>query len=76
MGNTADNIKSAVNQVAGSVKQTVGKAVGNPSLEMQGAEQKLKDRLKGLLATPRSIKKLSTKPNSQKAPMKVFIGVL
>lgn len=39
MGNTADNIKSAVNQVAGSVKQTVGKAVGNPSLEMQGAER-------------------------------------
>lgn len=49
MGNTADNIKSAVNQVAGSVKQTVGKAVGNPSLEMQGAEQKLKGQAQGVV---------------------------
>ena len=62
MGNTADNIKSAANQVAGSVKQTVGKAVGNPSLEMQGAEQKLKGQAQGVVGDSKeSIKKIIDK---------------
>lgn len=42
MGSTTDKIKGAANEVAGSVKQGVGKAVGNPNLELEGAGQKLK----------------------------------
>jgi uncharacterized protein YjbJ (UPF0337 family) len=62
MSNTTDNIKSAANQVAGSVKQTVGKVVGNPSLEMQGAAQKLKGQAQGVVGDAKeSIKKIIDK---------------
>ena len=67
MGNTADNIKSAANQVAGSVKQTVGKAVGNPSLEMQGTAQKLKGQAQGVVGDAKeSIKKIIDKAQLSK----------
>jgi uncharacterized protein YjbJ (UPF0337 family) len=42
MGSTTHKIKGAVNQGAGAVKQSVGQAVGNPNLEVEGAAQKLK----------------------------------
>jgi len=42
MGSTTDKIKGAANEAAGAVKQGVGKAVGNPNLELEGAGQKLK----------------------------------
>ncbi len=47
-GNT-DKIKGAANEAAGSVKQGVGKAVGNKQMEAEGAGQKLKgDAQKGI----------------------------
>lgn len=42
MGSTTDKIKGVANQAAGTVKQGVGEAVGNPNLEVEGAAQKLK----------------------------------
>ncbi len=35
-----DQVKGRVDQATGSVKETVGKAVGNPSLESEGATDK------------------------------------
>jgi uncharacterized protein YjbJ (UPF0337 family) len=42
MGSTTDKIKGVANEAAGAVKEGVGKAVGNPNLELEGAGQKLK----------------------------------
>jgi uncharacterized protein YjbJ (UPF0337 family) len=42
MSSTTEKMKSVTNEVIGSVKQSVGKAVGNPSLEIEGVGQKLK----------------------------------
>ncbi len=42
MGSTTDKIKCAANEAAGTVKQGVGDAVGNPNLQVEGAGQKLK----------------------------------
>jgi uncharacterized protein YjbJ (UPF0337 family) len=41
MGSTTDKIKGVANEAAGAVKQSVGEAVGNPNLELEGAAQKL-----------------------------------
>ena len=40
MSSTTDKIKGMADQAAGAVKQGVGKAVGNPKLEAEGAIQK------------------------------------
>jgi uncharacterized protein YjbJ (UPF0337 family) len=42
MGSTSDKISGLANEAAGNVKQFVGKAVGNESLEAEGAAQELK----------------------------------
>jgi len=48
--------------VTGSVKQTVGKTIGNPSLEMEGAAQKLKGQAQGIVGDAKvSIKKIIDK---------------
>lgn len=44
MSSTTDKIKGMTNVAAGAVKQTVGHAVGNPSLEVEGAAQKIKGK--------------------------------
>ncbi len=45
MSSTTDKIKGAANEVAGSVKQSVGKAVGNTKLEAEGIGQKAKGKV-------------------------------
>ena len=40
MSSTTDKLKGMADQAAGAVKQGVGKAVGNPKLEAEGAIQK------------------------------------
>ena len=40
MSSTTDKIKGMADQAAGAVKQGVGKVVGNPKLEAEGAIQK------------------------------------
>lgn len=45
MSSTTDKIKGAANEVAGSVKKTVGKAVGNTKLEAEGIGQKAKGKV-------------------------------
>jgi uncharacterized protein YjbJ (UPF0337 family) len=42
MTGMTDKVKGAANEAIGAVKQGVGKAVGNPGLEAEGAVQKLK----------------------------------
>jgi uncharacterized protein YjbJ (UPF0337 family) len=42
MTGMTDKIKGAGNEAIGAVKQGAGKAIGNPSLEAEGAVQKLK----------------------------------
>lgn len=42
MGSTTDKIHGAANKVAGTLKEGVGEAVGNPKLQVEGAAQKLK----------------------------------
>ena len=40
MSSTTDKIKGIADKAAGSVKQKVGNAVGNPRLQVEGAAQK------------------------------------
>ncbi len=62
MNSTTDKIKSAENEAAGSIKQVVGKAVGNPSLEIEGAAQSLKGEAQGALGDAKdAVKKLVDK---------------
>jgi uncharacterized protein YjbJ (UPF0337 family) len=42
MSSTTDKIKGVANEAAGNFKQGVGKAVGNPKLQVEGAAQKVK----------------------------------
>lgn len=42
MGEATDKIKAAGNKVAGNVKEAIGKATDNPSLEAEGKVQKAK----------------------------------
>ncbi len=44
MSSTTDKIKGVANEVAGSVKEGVGKAVGSDKLRAEGAAQDLKGR--------------------------------
>ncbi|QGM97292.1 CsbD family protein [Methylocystis parvus] len=62
MGSTTDKIKGAANEAAGAVKQTVGKASGNPSLEIEGAGQKLKGEAQGAVGGAKeAVKKIIDK---------------
>ena len=40
MSSTTDKIKGMANEAVGAVKQSAGKAVGNPNLEVKGTLQK------------------------------------
>ncbi|GBU16296.1 MULTISPECIES: CsbD family protein [Methylobacterium] len=42
MSSTTDKLKGAANEVAGNVKQGVGKATGNEKLQAEGKAQELK----------------------------------
>jgi uncharacterized protein YjbJ (UPF0337 family) len=42
MSSTTDKLKGAANEAAGSVKESVGKSVGNDRVEAEGAVQKAK----------------------------------
>lgn len=44
MGSTADKVTGYTNQVAGNIKQGVGKAVGSEELQVKGAVQDLKGK--------------------------------
>lgn len=44
MSSTTDKIKGMTNVATGAVKQSVGHALGNPGLEVEGAAQKLKGK--------------------------------
>ncbi len=44
MSSTTDKIKGVANEVAGSVKEGVGKAVGSDKLRAEGAAQELKGK--------------------------------
>lgn len=44
MGSTADKVSGYANQVAGTVKEGVGKAVGSEELQVKGAVQDLKGK--------------------------------
>lgn len=62
MGSTTDKIKGAANEAAGAVKETVGKAIGNPSLEVEGAGQKLKGEAQGAVGDAKeAVKKIIDK---------------
>jgi uncharacterized protein YjbJ (UPF0337 family) len=62
MSSTTDKIKGLANEAAGAVKQGVGKAVGNPDLEVEGAAQKLKGELQQVVGEAKdTVKKVIDK---------------
>jgi uncharacterized protein YjbJ (UPF0337 family) len=62
MGSTTDKIKGMANQAAGTIKQGVGEAVGNPTLEIEGAAQKLKGQAQETVGEAKdAVKKLVDK---------------
>ena len=62
MGSTTDKIKGAANEAAGTVKQGVGDAVGNPNLQVEGAGQKLKGQAQGAVGDAKdAVKKVVDK---------------
>ena len=42
---TKDNAESKLHQVKGKIKETVGKAVGNPNLEAEGKVEKFEGQV-------------------------------
>jgi uncharacterized protein YjbJ (UPF0337 family) len=51
------------NEAAGTVKQGVGDAVGNPKLQVEGAAQKVKGAAQGVIGDAKdAIKKVVDKP--------------
>ena len=42
---TKDNVEGKMHQVKGKIKETVGKAVGNPDLEAEGKVEKLEGKV-------------------------------
>ena len=53
MSSTTDKIKGVANEAVGAVKQSTGKAVGNPNLEVKGTLQKGKGEAQQAVAKPR-----------------------
>ncbi len=51
MGELTDKIKGAGNKVAGSVKESIGKATDNPELEAEGKIQKAKGAAQDAMGT-------------------------
>jgi uncharacterized protein YjbJ (UPF0337 family) len=48
MGEMKDRAKGAANQVAGNIKQAVGKATNDPALHGEGVAQERKGEAQGL----------------------------
>ena len=44
MSHASEKLKAKVNEAVGSLKQTAGKAIGNPTLQMEGVAQQLKGK--------------------------------
>ena len=62
MSSTTDKIKGMANEAAGTVKQHVGKALGNPNLEAEGVVQKLKGEVQETVGKAKdAVKKLVDK---------------
>ena len=49
MGSTSDKISGTANEVAGKVKQGLGKATGNDRLRAEGAAQETKGRIQSTI---------------------------
>ena len=62
MSSTSDKIKGYANEAAGTLKQGVGKAVGNDRLRAKGAAQKM-TRRSGRAAPSRNAQPRNTKIN-------------
>jgi uncharacterized protein YjbJ (UPF0337 family) len=63
MTSTTDKIKGVANEAAGTVKQGVGDAVGNPKLQVEGAAQKVKGAAQGAIGDAKdAVKKAVDKP--------------
>lgn len=62
MTGMTDKVKGAANEAIGTVKQGAGKALGNPSLEAEGAVQKLKGEAQQVVGdTKETLKKVVDK---------------
>ena len=62
MTSTTDKIKGAANEVAGSLKQGAGEALGNPKLQVEGEAQKLKGQVQGAVGDAKdAVKKVVDK---------------
>jgi uncharacterized protein YjbJ (UPF0337 family) len=62
MTGMTDKIKGAANEAIGAVKQGAGKAIGSPSLEAEGAVQKLKGEAQQVVGdTKETLKKVVDK---------------
>ena len=49
MGSTSDKISGTANEVAGKVKQGLGKATGNNRLRAEGAAQETKGKIQSTI---------------------------
>ena len=54
MSASTDKLAGAANQAAGSVKEAVGKTVGNKKLEAEGAAQKVKGKVQETVGDAKS----------------------
>jgi uncharacterized protein YjbJ (UPF0337 family) len=62
MGSITDMLKGKTNQVVGAVKEAAGHAVGNPTIEVEGAAQKLKGKSQEALGEAKdAVKKIVDK---------------
>ncbi len=54
MSATSDKIKGAANATVGAAKQGLGKAVGNPKVEAEGAAQKATGKVQGAVGNAKA----------------------
>ena len=66
MSSSSDKIKGYANEVAGSVKKTVGNAVGSDKMQVEGEVQKLKGKAQVATGDAKdAVKNASTKINDE-----------
>lgn len=45
MGSTTDKIKGVANQAGGKIKESIGKAIGNEQMQVEGMGQQVKGKV-------------------------------
>lgn len=71
MGSATDKIKGVANQAGGKIKETVGKAIGNEQMEVEGMGQQVKGKVQQKVGEAKSAVKDAADKIADKANEKL-----